>query len=204
MWHFEVLFVFMFSAIGLTLTPGPDLLYVLSLSLSAGWKKGFVTALGLVSGLIFHTMIVALGVGYLIERYSSLMIIIKIIGALYLFFLSYQMWFRKRTLAKKAKDKKELMQYYKTGLVMNLTNPKVGLFFLGFLPAFIFHDAWHISMQFLFLGFLFITQALVIFFIVAYFSSILGKSFSGLEKRFNWNKIQSILLLSIAILLLLS
>lgn len=204
MWHFEVLIAFMFASVGLTLAPGPDILYVLSLSLNSGWKKGFMTALGLVSGLIFHTMAVALGVGYIIERYSSLIIVIKILGALYLLFLAYQMWTQKSIQSMKKENKKHFKEHFKTGLVMNLINPKVSLFFLGFFPAFQFHDTWHMSTQFLFLGFLFLLQALVIFFSVAFFSAALGQSFSRVKDRINWNKIQSILLFSIAILLFLS
>ena len=200
----EVLFAFMFTAFGLTLAPGPDILYVLTLSLSSGWKKGFMAALGLVFGLIFHTMLVAMGVGYLIERYSNLMISIKILGALYLLYLAYQMWFQKGMPFIKKEEEKHFKQHFKTGLIMNLSNPKVSLFFLGFFPAFRFHDTWHLSLQFLFLGLLFILQALFIFFCVAFFSSVLGQSFSSVKKRLNWNKIQSILLFSIAILLLLS
>jgi len=202
--HIEVLSAFIFAAVGLTLAPGPDILYVVSLSIASGWKKGVITALGLISGLVFHTLAVAFGVGFLLERFPILFIFLKIVGALYLTFLAFQSWCQKEQLSKSNKDVNPFLKQYTTGLVMNLTNPKVSLFFLGFFPAFQFHDYWPISYQFLFLGLLFILQAFIIFFVVAYFSASLGRSIVFENKRFKWNKIQAILLLSIAILLLLS
>ena len=74
---FDILFLFIITSISLTLSPGPDILYVLSQSLSYGFKSGFFVSLGLVSGLFFHTAFISLGFGFLISEYPDIFKFIK-------------------------------------------------------------------------------------------------------------------------------
>lgn len=204
MLHFDILSAFILTAVGFTLAPGPDMLYVLTQSVTSGWRKGFTTATGLVTGLIIHTLSVAFGLGYVLERFPAVFVIIKGIGALYLTYLAYLLWRQKQSKDVNTIEKKEFKKDFTTGFIMNLTNPKVSLFFFGFFPAFRFHDTWSITYQFLLLGLLFMLQALLIFFIVAFFSERFGRSFVTPKKQLYWNKIQALLLLFIVVILLLS
>ncbi len=204
MWHFDVLVTFLVASVGLTLAPGPDILYVLSQSLSFGWQKGFTVALGLVSGLILHTLGVALGLGFLIEHYPVVFTLIKFSGAAYLLYLAYTSWVEKRTISQANQSNQPTKKDFMTGFVMNVSNPKVSLFFLGFFPAFRFHDSWPMPLQFTLLGFIFMLQALLIFFGVSFFSGRFKSSFFTPKRSFNWNKMQAVFLMAIAILLLLS
>ena len=84
---FDILFLFLMTSITLTLSPGPDILYVLSQSLNDGFRSGFSVSLGLVSGLFFHTAFIALGFGFLITEYPHIIKFIKYFGALYLIYI---------------------------------------------------------------------------------------------------------------------
>ncbi len=164
---------FLTASILLTLAPGPDILYLLTKSLSDGAKAGIILACGLVSGIVFHTTLVMVGVAAFIKSSATAMLLLKIFGAAYLLFLAFG-------ALKSAREGKRLgirgqgtgirgtAALYKRGVLMNVLNPKVLLFFLAFLPQFI--DVSGSSLQILFLGIVFAAQALIIFSIVALFA----------------------------------
>lgn len=159
----------------LTLMPGPDIIYVLVQSVINGKKYGIATSLGLVSGIIIHTTLVAFGVSAILKQSETLFFVIKLLGALYLMYLSFLTY--KSTdevlLASKV-EKKGLIQLFKQGFIMNVLNPKVSIFFLAFFPGFLFSNTLNTVTQFYILGALFMLQALLIFCIV----SILSGSFT--------------------------
>ncbi|SNR33225.1 Threonine/homoserine/homoserine lactone efflux protein [Lutibacter agarilyticus] len=186
--------------------PGPDIIYVLVQSITNGKKYGIVTALGLVSGIIVHTTLVAFGVSAVLKQSEILFFIIKLFGALYLLYLAY--------LSYKATDevlldsnvqKKGLLKLFKQGFVMNVLNPKVSIFFLAFFPGFLFSESISTVTQFYILGGLFMLQALFVFSMV----SILSGSFAQYLQRYptynsniKWFKI--IVFLGIAFFILFS
>ncbi|MDC3218869.1 LysE family translocator, partial [Flavobacteriaceae bacterium] len=154
----NTLLLFIFTSITLTLFPGPDILFVLSTSLHKGWKSGVKLSLGLTSGILIHTLVVVLGVGSLLTVYPEVIRVIELLGALYLIFLAIQSWRIKNSVS--LKPNKMSQNLFFTGFIMNLSNPKVSLFFLSFFPGFLFHESWSYTIQFLILGMLFFTQAL--------------------------------------------
>ena len=170
---------FLTASILLTLAPGPDILYLLTKSLSDGAKSGIILACGLVSGIVFHTTLVMVGVAALIKSSATAMLLLKIFGAAYLLFLAFGAF-------KSAQNKKQLsmghaqpkslrithyaLRIYKRGVLMNVLNPKVLLFFLAFLPQFVDVSKDGASLTILFLGVVFAAQALIIFSIVALFA----------------------------------
>lgn len=162
-------FYFLTASILLTLAPGPDILYLLTKSLSDGAKSGIILACGLVSGIVFHTTLVMVGVAALIKSSATAMFLLKIFGAAYLLFLAFGAFKSARAGKKislsRANKKFSSAALYKRGVLMNVLNPKVLLFFLAFLPQFI--DVSGSSLQILFLGVVFAVQGLVIFSIVA-------------------------------------
>ena len=139
----------------LTLSPGPDILFVISSSLAKGWRKGVQLTLGLTSGILIHTSVVVFGVGSMLNAYPQVLRLIEIAGGSYLIFLALRLLkSSSKSLNSKEKPLKK-QNLFLTGLIMNLTNPKVGLFFLSFFPGFLFHDSWPFSKQFMVLGILF-------------------------------------------------
>ena len=151
---------FLTASILLTLAPGPDILYLLTKSLSDGAKSGIILACGLVSGIVFHTTLVMVGVAALIKSSATAMLLLKIFGAAYLLFLAFGAFKSARAGRKisltRSGAKVAAKALYKRGVLMNVLNPKVLLFFA--------------SLTILFLGVVFAAQALIIFSCVAIFA----------------------------------
>ena len=165
---------FLTASILLTLAPGPDILYLLTKSLSEGAKAGIILACGLVSGIVFHTTLVMVGVAALIKSSATAMLLLKIFGAAYLLFLAFGAFKAARASKKfspvRADKNFSSAALYKRGVLMNVLNPKVLLFFLAFLPQFVDLSSDGASLTILFLGVVFAVQALTIFSCVALFA----------------------------------
>ncbi|BDG30946.1 LysE family translocator [Parageobacillus thermoglucosidasius] len=162
---------FLGVAILLTLMPGPDILFVIAQSISQDKKAGIATALGLCSGLIVHITAAALGVSAIIYQSALAFAIVKYAGAAYLLYLAWQS-FKEKEASFSIRHTKPLTyrSLYKKGILMNLLNPKVSLFFLALLPQFVNKQLGHITLQMVILGVLFLVQALIIFAVVSVFS----------------------------------
>lgn len=196
---------FLTASILLTISPGPDIIYVLVQSISNGKKAGLVTTLGLVSGILVHTSLVAFGVSAIIKQSESLFLVIKIFGALYLMYLAYKVFRSKAevSLVSENVEVKKTGSMFKQGFVMNVLNPKVTIFFFAFFPGFLWDLEGSAVFQFYFLGFLFMIQALIIFGSVALMAgkiSLYLKSHPSSGKVLKW--LQVIVFLGIAILIL--
>ena len=165
---------FLTASILLTLAPGPDILYLLTKSLADGARAGITLACGLVSGIIFHTTLVMVGVAALIKNSATALLLLKIFGAAYLLYLAFGAFKAARAGKKlslsKSTAKSTATALYKRGVLMNVLNPKVLLFFLAFLPQFVDLNADGASLQILFLGVTFALQAVIIFSCVALFA----------------------------------
>lgn len=197
----NTLFLFLISSLTLTLLPGPDLLFVVSTSLARGWKKGVLVGLGLCSGLILHTALLVLGVGTFLGRLPEGVRALELLGALYLLFIAYGVWNSSQNSLKSNSKKQGVERLYFTGFIMNLTNPKVSLFFISFFPGFLFSEALSYTLQFLILGGIFFVQALVVFSVSAILVSFLGR-LQNFGSQSLWNKVQAAVLLVIALLLI--
>lgn len=165
---------FLTASILLTLAPGPDILYLLTKSLSDGARAGIILACGLVSGIVFHTTLVMLGVATLIKSSATALLLLKVFGAAYLLFLAWGAFKSARAGKKislaRSSAKIPSAALYKRGVLMNVLNPKVLLFFLAFLPQFVNLSSDTASLTILFLGVTFAAQALIIFSAVAMFA----------------------------------
>ena len=180
----EQLIPFLTASILLTLSPGPDIIYVLVQGVTNGKKHGIVTALGLVSGIIIHTSLVAFGISAIIKQSEILFLVIKILGAGYLFYLARKVYQSDASITVNASEVKikALSGLYKKGFLMNVLNPKVAIFFLAFFPGFLWEPEGNTVLQFYLLGFLFMLQALIIFSAVAILA---GKVSNYLQKHPN-------------------
>lgn len=169
----EVLLTFFVTSLVLILTPGPDILYVLSQSITRGSKYGIATTLGQIGGLVFHLALFAFGVSSLIIGSDLIFTTVKIMGAAYLFWLSYKVYHTADILVREDKNavEKSFMGFVRQGLLMNVMNPKVMMFFLALFPTFISENAGSVRTQVFTLGLVFITQTLVVFTTVSIIAS---------------------------------
>lgn len=196
---------FLIASILLTISPGPDIIYVLVQSISNGRKAGIVTALGLVTGIIVHTTLVAFGVSALIKESDILFLIIKIFGACYLFFLAYKIYRSEAGIAVTSKD--NILKggaLFQRGFIMNVLNPKVTIFFLAFFPGFLWEPEGNTVLQFYLLGGLFFIQALVIFTLVSIFAGSISKYITANSRSAFYLKwLQVLVFIGIGILILI-
>lgn len=171
------MWLFLLASISLTLSPGPDIIYVLTQSMANGKQRGIAIALGLVSGIIVHTTLVAFGVALLIKQNDYLFVLLKLFGSIYLLFLGYQVYKSSSAIVIDVAEKtnKTFVSAFKKGFIMNVLNPKVTLFFLAFLPSFIPKNSQNIVFDTYVLGVIFMFQAIVIFVIVSFLADKLFK-----------------------------
>ena len=166
---FEQLYLFIPATLALALSPGPDNIYVLAQSLVHGTKSGIATTAGLISGCIVHTALLAFGVSAIITNSESLFYAIKVAGALYLFYLAYRVFNSPSaiSLSTNTVPKKSYGELFKTGVIMNLLNPKVMIFFLAFFPGFLWNPETETVSQFFILGIVFMITSFMAFSVVA-------------------------------------
>ena len=159
---------FLLASILLTLAPGPDIMYLLAKSLADGARSGAALAAGLASGIVFHTTLVILGVAALIQSSPAAFAALKYLGAFYLLYLAFGAFRDKSDLKLESVGTSETrFALYRRGILMNVLNPKVLLFFLTFLPQFVPAGAENVGCQIALLGLLFALQAFLIFSAVA-------------------------------------
>ncbi|MBZ4219475.1 MAG: LysE family translocator [Chlorobium sp.] len=174
----NVLLAFFATSVILAITPGPDNLFVLAQSAQNGWKAGLFVTLGLATGLIGHTVAVAFGLAAIVHASAIAFTILKYMGAAYLLYLAWQAL---RVAA--STGQQELVQQlsrgnlYMRGIVMNLTNPKVSLFFMAFLPQFADPRHGSVMVQFFLLGAVFIAATILVFSTISFFSGGFGDKF---------------------------
>ena len=175
----EVIFSFTIASFFMALSPGPDNIFVLSNTLYNGKKAGIFTVLGLGTGCLFHTTLVAFGVSEFISFDDNIFYIIKLLGSAYMFFLALKVYNSSISfnVKKIKKIKKSNINNFYTGVLMNVLNPKVYFFFFSFFPAFLFLEPTDLSFvyQFYILGGLFITTTLIVFLSIVVFSSAVAK-----------------------------
>ncbi|WP_333803725.1 LysE family translocator [Sulfurospirillum sp.] len=179
MLEIQTIAMFVTASTLLALAPGPDVLFVLTQSMTKGSRAGIVIALGLCSGLIFHTTAVALGVAVIFQTSAIAFSILKFVGAAYLLYLAF-MAFKDASKSKLESDKSPISfsALYKRGIFMNITNPKVSIFFLAFLPQFTNPSLGNVTGQIFSLGALFMLSAFVVFTLVSLLAGRLGTWFS--------------------------
>lgn len=157
----------------LNLTPGPDVLYIVSSALRDGFRAGVAATLGITAGCFVHIFAAALGVSALLAASSAAFSVLKWAGAAYLLYVGVRLLFgRPATLlipelgrqpeVLMTPSRAELGAIFRRGFLTNALNPKVALFFLAFVPQFIAPDASHHAFAFLLLGFVFNVNAIPI------------------------------------------
>jgi len=160
----DQLAAFVFVSIALALVPGPDNIFVLTQSALYGRRAGILVTLGLCTGLIFHTVLVAAGVAAIFLASAFAFGLLKLVGVIYLLYLAW-LAFHASSTNLKADKARPLSHFklYRRGIIMNITNPKVSVFFLAFLPQFTAAANGPIAHQIFLLGGVFMLTTLLVF-----------------------------------------
>jgi threonine/homoserine/homoserine lactone efflux protein len=205
--NIEILIGFVTATTLLALTPGPDNIYVLMQSIVNGRKYGIATVLGLMTGCIIHTSVVAFGASTILKQNPTLFFIIKLFGALYLVYLAYKVFKSSGDieLGNGAIPQKSVFELFKQGFIMNVLNPKVTLFFLALFPGFLFSDTMSEVVQFYILGLLFMLVSFVVFSGIAILAGAISdtiKKNNNIGTYLKWTQI--IVFVGIAVFIMLT
>lgn len=199
--------IFALASLVLNITPGNDMLYVATRSTSQGVKAGIVSALGIAGGCIVHLLAAVIGLSAIIANSALAFDIIKYAGAAYLVYLGVKsIVSRQNKFSINNKiAKKSLPGLFWQGVLTNVLNPKVALFFLAFLPQFIHPERGNTSSQILLLGLWFNFSGTVVNCIVALLFGKLGNWLADKQGFIKWqNKITGLLLIGLGIKVALS
>jgi threonine/homoserine/homoserine lactone efflux protein len=150
--------LFVVSGLLLNIMPGPDSLLIMTRSATQGWRAGSAAALGIGTGTFVHIFAAALGLSAILATSAAAFTVVKLTGAAYILYLAVGMLLSKRSDGDKAALKIAPLPYrriYAQGILTNVLNPKVALFFLAFVPQFIDANAPHKALAFLILGAIF-------------------------------------------------
>jgi len=172
----ETLVTFFVASILLALAPGPDNIFVLTQSSLCGKRSGLSVMLGLCTGLVVHSFAVALGVAVIFEQSALAFSVLKLAGAGYLLYLAWLAFDASATkIQGEGNGEIRLLKLYGRGIIMNITNPKVSIFFLAFLPQFADPSRGPVWLQILILGGAFILSTILIFGGIALLAGTIGQ-----------------------------
>lgn len=201
----ELILSFIGASILLTLMPGPDNIFVLTESLTKGQKNGISISIGLVSGILIHTLAASTGLSIIIQKSAMAFNVIKYLGAAYLLYLAIKATKDKQpTIDLSSGNNNQNESSFKLirkGFFMNVLNPKVSLFFIAFLPQFISSNGYAPSIQMILLGLFFMLQAIVIFGLISILSGKLSYYLNSSKfwKITKWSKVGVLSSLALAL-----
>lgn len=206
MLSFETTCAFFVASLLMAMTPGPDVIIVLTQSSLYGMRAGVLTTLGLMTGLLGHTLAVALGVAVLFQTSEAAFTALKFLGAVYLLYLAWQSF---RSGVFRAFLTQSLFPGYGTlyrrGVLSNITNPKVTLFFLAFLPQFADPARGGLTAQIIVLGALFQLATLLVFGCVSLLAGrVAGRFNSSVKGQLFLNRAAGCVFTGLAVMLLVS
>jgi threonine/homoserine/homoserine lactone efflux protein len=166
---------FLLAALMLNLAPGPDMLYVIGRSVGQGRKAGVVSALGIFAGCWAHILAAAVGVAALLRSSPLAFNIIRYAGAGYLIYLGGKIILQRAHLTTQELPPEGLPNIFRQGVITNVLNPKVALFFLAFLPQFVDARRGSVALAILLLGFIFNVGGTLVNLGVAYAGGTVGE-----------------------------
>ena len=185
MFDMTTLLLFIGTAIILIIIPGPDLIFTVTQGMANGKKTAIITALGLSLGNIVHTFAAAIGLSLIIKTSPLVFVVFKTLGTIYLFYIAFQaIKHRKEMIDLNSQNTNHTKGLFLRGLLMNILNPKVAIFFLTFLPQFINYENGYVPIQMCILGLIFIILTAIIFSLLGYFSGVFRERLLK-HQRFN-------------------
>jgi threonine/homoserine/homoserine lactone efflux protein len=192
MFSAQNLSLFFIASLLLNLTPGNDMIYVASRSISQGAKAGMISACGVFIGCLVHTLAAILGLSFIIAKSAFAFGIIKFLGAAYLIYLGSKALMTRTAIHKEIENLPQVnkLKLLRQGIITNVLNPKVAIFFLSFLPQFVDPSSPVFKLQLLILGIWFDVQGALILIGVAW---LLGKTTNFIKRNpVFWNVQQKI------------
>ena len=173
----------------LILTPGPDMLYVITRGISQGRKAGVISAIGVTLGILVHTIFAAFGLAMILRTSAVAFLAVKYAGAVYLIYLGIKSVRDKSGLTFNSdKIQVSIRKIFVQGILSNVLNPKIALFFLAFLPQFVNPESGNVAFQMVYLGLTFALFGVVFLVLLGYFSGGIGSWLS--RQRFFADKIR--------------
>lgn len=171
--------IFVSSCIILHFTPGADTMYIIGKTLTGGKKAGIISVFGISTGVLVHTILVAFGLSVILTKSILVFNIIKSLGAIYLIYMGIKAIINKDELKENNDNKTiNLKEIYFQGVITNVLNPKVALFFLAFLPQFVDVNNQYGILPFLLLGISFFITSSTYGVVLAIFSGEVLKFFN--------------------------
>ncbi len=192
---------FLSASVVLAFAPGPDNIFVLLQSANFGVRSGLFIVLGLTTGLVFQTMAAALGLAAVVAASQWLFNLICLAGMAYLLWLAWGAW---RAGASDARDSRvrrlTALQSWRQGTIMNVTNPKVQIFFLAFFPQFLSTGAgsWPVWAQMLLMGGTFILATILVFSLIAVFAGALSARLQSPRTQVVMNRVSAVIFAALA------
>lgn len=182
--------LFVISGLLLNITPGPDTLYILGRTVSQGRGAGVLSALGISTGCLVHTLLAAFGLSAILATSTSAFLVVKYTGAAYLIWLGARMIAESSTTAAtiQAFALETPWAIFRAGLLTNILNPKVALFFMAFLPQFVSPSADSRVVTLLFLGSVFVVNGLLWCLTLVWGASALSARFHARPASGTWLK----------------
>jgi len=171
-------FIFIISGFLLNIAPGPDSIFIMTKSASAGWKAGVTATLGVCSGGFIHVCAAVLGLSALLQSSGIAFTCVKLVGAAYLVYMGLTGLRSLKEITSSSRKnklvspKQKLITIYRQGFLTNVLNPKVALFFMAFVPQFIDQNAENKPFSFIILGTLFIFNSMIYSIILATLTSM--------------------------------
>jgi len=205
--HTNDFVLFALAGLMLNITPGADMLYVATRSTTQGVRAGVISALGITAGCMVHILAAMVGLSAIIAHSATAFTVVKYLGAAYLFYLGFKSLFSQKNTfdIRQTAERKSLSRIFWQGVLTNVLNPKVALFFLAFLPQFIHTGSGSVPAQILFLGGWFNTSGFVVNAGVALLFGKMGNWLSGREWFIKWqHKVTGVILVSLGIKVALS
>lgn len=159
----------------LIIVPGPDMFYVITRGMAHGRKAGIVSAIGVICGILVHTTAAALGLTLVLQTSAFAFLLVKYVGAAYLIYLGVGAWRDKSTfsLQTSTSGASSWILLWQ-GVLSNVLNPKIAIFFLAFLPQFVDKGSSQVTLQMVTLGLTFACMGLCFLLVVGYSSGAIG------------------------------
>lgn len=160
----------------LILSPGPDMIYVITRGMAHGRRAGILSAIGVVCGILVHTTAAAFGLTLILQTSAFAFLFVKFVGAAYLLYLGIKAWRDKRTFSLQTPVSIATSSaLFWQGVLSNVLNPKIAIFFLAFLPQFVDRGSSHVTLQMVVLGLTFACFGLCFLLVVGYSSGTIGR-----------------------------
>ena len=165
MFDYAYWLLFLSASFALSVSPGPDLVYILTKTISGGKKIGIASSLGVCTGALFHVILASIGISAILVTSAYAFMFIKYLGAGYLLYLAFKSFKSAGTnlqITNIEKNEESIWKAFKQGVLIDVLNPKVAIFFMAFLPQFVREGHGSVSIQLFYLGFLVICVGIVV------------------------------------------